>query len=280
MDTSNPAPEHAIATDRATLQPLIVKLLQRKGMFVAEAEIVADRMLDADEQGIPAAGVATLSEFLEAMDLGDIDPRARLIVIRESATSALLDGSTGMGHVAVTRAMVQAVEKAEAGGIGSVVVRNSRHCGDLGVIARQAAGRGLIGVAFASGTNGSPDNTVAWAIPGTGGLAAAVHRGPVRGTPLEPLVNVLTAGLASAEPPPRKSKAARFANAVEYHLLTLNPQAFECGESLNRWQATQMAASETAVQILLPQEVAAQLAALAARIKFALPWAAPVDPAG
>src|SRR5258705_13008533 len=80
------------------------------------------------------------------MDLGDIDPRARTITLHDTPAAALLDGSTGIGHVAATRAMLLVMEKARAVGTGTVVVRNSRLCGDAGGIARLAAEAGLIGL--------------------------------------------------------------------------------------------------------------------------------------
>ena len=108
MDSSSPDPASVIQADRATLQQLVIKLLQRKGMFVAEAEIVAERMIEADLQQRPGDGAGSLPEYLEAIDLGDIDPRARLITVSETPAIAVLDGSSGMGHVGTTRAMLMA----------------------------------------------------------------------------------------------------------------------------------------------------------------------------
>src|SRR5258708_22112014 len=100
MDSSNLDPASTLQVDRSTLQQLAIKLWQRKGMFAAEAEIVAERMIEADVQLRFGEGVGTLPDYLDAMDLGDIDPRARIITVVESPAIAMLDGSTGMGHVA------------------------------------------------------------------------------------------------------------------------------------------------------------------------------------
>lgn len=263
-----------LAIEADGIQPLIVKLLQRKGMFVAEAEIVAARMLESDLVGQPEGGVATLAEFLDAMDLGDIDPRARLITVTQAPAVAVLDGSTGMGHVAATRAMEMAIEKSESTGIGSIIVRNSRPCGDLTAIARLAAQRGLVGVAIATPLDSGPADSVAWAVPTHDGIRHA--RQNPRGTPLEGLLNLLSAGLAGVEPSPRKHKSARFANTAEYHLLALQPDHFGCRDTLLKWHdASPLAPPVRTVR--LPQEVANQLAGLARRIKFPVPWL-PEDP--
>ena len=104
--------------DRANLTQLILKLLQRKGVFASEAEIVVSRLIEADRCGQFADGVGSLPQYLDAMDLGDIDPRARIITLSDTPASAFFDGSTGIGHVAATRAMLLAIEKARIVGTG------------------------------------------------------------------------------------------------------------------------------------------------------------------
>ncbi len=163
-----------VRVDRAILTQLVVKLLQRKGMFVAEAEIVANCLIAADQSGYGADGVRTLPRLLEVLDLGDIDPRARLITVTETPAIAVLDGSTGMGQVAVTRAMLLAIEKAKVVGTGTVVVRNSQPCGAPGVYVRLAAEAGLIGFCTTSfggsWLGGMGDQPFAWGLPaGDGG---------------------------------------------------------------------------------------------------------------
>ena len=176
MESNAPDAESPSVTrvDLAILTQLIVKLLQRKGMFAAEAEIVASRMIEADQCGHRADGVRTLPRLLEVMDLGDIDPRARFITVTETPAIAVLDGSTGMGQVAVTRAMLLAIEKAKVVGTGTVVVRNSQPCGSPAVYVRLAAEIGLIGFCTTSfggsWLGGMSDQPFAWGLPsGDGG---------------------------------------------------------------------------------------------------------------
>ncbi|MEK6261181.1 MAG: Ldh family oxidoreductase [Planctomycetota bacterium] len=168
-NTSDAESSSITRLDRVLLTQLVVKLLQRKGMFVAEAEIVACRMIEADQSGHGAEGVRTLPRLLEVLDLGDIDPRARLITVTETPAIAVLDGSTGMGQVAVTRAMLLAIEKAKVVGTGTVVVRNSQPCGDPGTYVRLAAEAGLIGFCTTSfggsWLGGMSDQPFAWGLP-------------------------------------------------------------------------------------------------------------------
>lgn len=286
MDVSDLNPANLVHVDRLILQQLAIKLLQRKGMFVAEAQIVADRMIEADLEQRPSEGIGTLPEYLDAMDLGDIDPRARMITISETPAIALLDGSTGMGHVATTKAMEIAVQKALTVGTGTVVLRNCRPCGDLGGIVRQAAVQGLIGLIATSFDTGSSDPagelTLAWGIPGPEGRAPLIQRGnnqPLNGA-LPLLFSILSAGMAGAEPAPRKRKAVRAANTVEYSLMAISPNQFGTQDSFRAkwnalWPTSDAPASvtqEPLTTVPLPPTDATRLAELASKIKFEVSW--------
>lgn len=276
MNTPDSDPASVVDVDRSTLQQLIVKLLQRKGMFAAEAEIVAERMIEANLLQCDGSGVGSLPEFLETMDLGDIDPRARLITVSESPAVAVVDGSTGMGHVAATRAMLMAVDKANAVGTGMVVIRNSRPCGNLGLIARLAADRGLIGFVTSSEDPGNRGPHTTIALPGQP-VSVIRSAAEASDTPLALFCQLLSAGLAGAEPPPRKRKANHAANVVEYSLLAINLDTFGVRESLaTRWAsrlpAVMCTLDPTATRIPLVRKEVQMLTELAGRIKFDINW--------
>jgi LDH2 family malate/lactate/ureidoglycolate dehydrogenase len=74
-------------------------------------------------------------------------------VVRESPTTAVIDGHHGMGMIVATRAMQMAIAKAKTYGMGSVAVRNSTHFGIDGYYAMMAAQQGCIGMSF---TNARP----------------------------------------------------------------------------------------------------------------------------
>lgn len=99
-----------------------------------------------------AAG--TIGRYLDAIDAGDIDPRARVLTVSETPAVAVLDGSRAVGHVAATKAMTIAIEKAKDVGTGTVAVGNSQHLGAASVYALMAAREGLIG--FCTTSTGRP----------------------------------------------------------------------------------------------------------------------------
>ncbi len=290
------AGETAVArVDRASLTGLILKLLQRQGMFAAEAEIVVARLIEADLCGEADAGVGSLPQFLDAMDLGDIDPRARIITLRDTAAVALLDGSTGIGHVAATRAMLLAIEKARAVGTGSVVIRNSRLCGDVGGIARLAAEAGLIGFVTNSFAEqvllDAGDHALAWGLPVPTGSAPLIIRDRSLNFGEAPAlaIGLLAAGLAGSEPMSRKRKANCAANTVEHFVQAIDPDQFGSREALlTKWGPTLTArqsgsaatSPETALVETVPLRIcdAQALVELARKIKFDVNWSLIIVP--
>lgn len=280
MESSSSDSNLVIEVDRIELQQLIVKLLQRKGMFAAEGEIVAERMIEADLQRRFGDGTGTLAEYLEAMDLGDIDPRARLITVNETAATAVLDGSTGMGHVAATRAVMMAAEKANAVGTATVVVKNSRPCGDLGGVASLAARLGLVGLVttnFEEGGNDSGANhDLAWSIPSADQTAPIVHRHLSRGVApsLQMLCGVLSASLSGAAQ--RKRKAVRVANSVDYGIIVVSPEKMGTRaafmESLHFEPSPPVAVQLNCATVPLQAADAKRLSDLALKVKFPVSW--------
>lgn len=158
------------------LKELLVKLFVRMGMFQVEAEVAADRLIEADLRGIHSHGSRTAERYLDAMDMGDIDPRAQILTIKETPAIAVLDGSKAMGHVAATRAMELAIKKASEVGTGTVAVHNSHHFGAAAVYVLMAVEAGMIGycttntgratvAAHGSTQAATANNAIAWGVP-------------------------------------------------------------------------------------------------------------------
>ena len=131
-----------------------------KAVFMAtgvpeeDAVICADLILDADKKGIDSHGVNRLKPiYVDRINAGIQSPETNWEVVRETPTTAVLDGGDGMGQVVSHHAMKMAIEKAKEYGTGMVAVRNSTHYGVAGYYTDMAAEAGCIG---ASGTNARP----------------------------------------------------------------------------------------------------------------------------
>jgi L-2-hydroxycarboxylate dehydrogenase (NAD+) len=66
-------------------------------------------------------------------------------IVKETETTALVDGHHGIGHVIAYRAMRMAMDKARQYGLGAVTVRNGTHFGIAGYYPLMAAKEGMMG---------------------------------------------------------------------------------------------------------------------------------------
>ena len=84
--------------------------------------------------------------------LRKISPRPRISVVRESASTATVDGDNGLGLVVGPKANAIAMAKAAEAGSGWVSVRNTNHFGIAGYYVLEALERDLIGWAMTNST--------------------------------------------------------------------------------------------------------------------------------
>ena len=134
----------------AQLADQIARIFRSWGMPEAHVATTVERMLYADLRGIDSHGSCMLPFYQQLWHDGVLNPSPTIAVVRETASTALVDGGGGLGHVAATFAMARAIEMARAGGVGVVAVRNSGHFGAAGAYAAMAAEHGLIGLTTSS----------------------------------------------------------------------------------------------------------------------------------
>lgn len=118
-----------------------------------DARLAADVLIASDLRGIDSHGVARLSGYIRLWEKGRINATPNITIVHETATTATVDGDSGLGLVVAPFAMNLAIEKAEKYGSGWVAVRNSNHFGIAGYHALEAVRRDMIGFAM---TNASP----------------------------------------------------------------------------------------------------------------------------
>lgn len=175
---SDPAQERLIPAD--ALRELIRRLLVKNRMFAADAEVAAERMVEADLRGLVSHGSRALQRYLPSMEMCNIDPRAQMLTETETPAVAVINAGQGLGHVASTKGMLLAIAKAKEVGTGTVVVKKSHHYGACGVYALLAAAEGLIGyttttaglpnvIVPGSDSGGETNHGFAWACPNPAG---------------------------------------------------------------------------------------------------------------
>ncbi len=124
------------------------------GVPEQEAAICADVLIESDKRGIDSHGVGRFKPiYLDRIKDGSLNVITNFEIVRESPTTAVVDGHDGMGHVISVRAMEMAIAKAKKYGMGMVAVRNSTHYGIAGYYALMAAKENMI---CFTGTNARP----------------------------------------------------------------------------------------------------------------------------
>jgi len=129
-----------------------VRVFRHFGVPEEDARTAAAVLQAADLRGIDSHGVARLHTYFDMLTLGRIEPKANVTIVRESQSTATVDGGNGLGLVVGPKANAIAMEKADANGSGWVSVRNTNHFGIAGYYVLEALKRDLIGWAMTNTT--------------------------------------------------------------------------------------------------------------------------------
>lgn len=131
----------------ASVEAQIDTVLAAWGMPEDKRRTTAGIMVETDLRGIDSHGISMLIMYEQMQRAGQVRFDAEPVIVRQSATTALVDGGAGLGHPVAAMAMRLAIDKALAHDVGVVAVRNSHHFGAAGCYADMASERGLVGIA-------------------------------------------------------------------------------------------------------------------------------------
>lgn len=122
------------------------QILKAVGVPEEEAQIVANHQVKANLVGHDSHGVILLPTYVERIKKGHIVPGAPFEVVRETSTTARINGHWGFGFVVTEKAMRMAIEKAKVHNVASATVYYQSHIGRLGDYSTMAAQEGMIGL--------------------------------------------------------------------------------------------------------------------------------------
>jgi L-2-hydroxycarboxylate dehydrogenase (NAD+) len=135
------------------LQGFVEQVFVALGTPPDDARICAEVLVASDLRGIESHGVGRLRVYYERIQAGVQLVKTEMEIVKETETTAVVDGHHGMGAVIAYRSMRLAMDKARQHGLGAVAVRNSTHFGIAGYYALMAAREGMMGLAV---TNARP----------------------------------------------------------------------------------------------------------------------------
>jgi len=152
-------------------------VFEKLGCSSVHAATAGKALLSADLRGIDSHGIARLNGYVRLWKVKRVNTVPVIKIIHETASTAVIDGDSGLGLVVAPFAMKVAIEKAASVGTGWVSVQNSNHFGIAGYHAMLALEHEMIGMAM---TNASPLVAPTFSIDkmlGTNPIAVAVPAG-------------------------------------------------------------------------------------------------------
>ena len=183
-----------VRLDRSALENFCQQVFESLSVPKEEAEIAADVLVAADARGIPSHGVARLFRYVHAIETGLVELDAEPEIVRETASSLLVDAHGAMGAPVSANTMTTIIAKARATGSAFGTVRESTHFGIAGYYAMMALDEGMLGLAMT--------NTAALGVPtfgrepmfGTNPIAFAAPAGDEPAFVLDMATTVVTRG--------------------------------------------------------------------------------------
>ncbi len=136
----------------AYLKNFAAEVFMHFAISEADAWQAADVLSRSDLRGIDSHGVARLHTYFDMLELGRINAKPKIKIVREKTSVATVDGDNGLGLVVGPKANEIAMEKAERHGSGWVAVCNTNHFGIAGYYPLKALEKDLIGWAMTNST--------------------------------------------------------------------------------------------------------------------------------
>ncbi|MBM3957483.1 MAG: Ldh family oxidoreductase, partial [Gemmatimonadetes bacterium] len=127
-------------------------VFRKMGVDKEGARTCTDVLITNDLRGIETHGVSNmLRRYVREYSEGRLNPNPAMKVVRETRTTATVDGDRALGLHVGPAAMGMAIAKAREYGIGAVSVFNSGHLGGCGYYAMMAAEQDMIGHCMTAG---------------------------------------------------------------------------------------------------------------------------------
>ena len=157
-------------------------VFQKMGLDEAGARTCADVLITNDLRGVETHGVSNmLRRYVREYSEGILNPRPAIKVVRETHTTATVDGDRALGIHIGPAAMRMAIAKAREHGMGAVSVFNSGHLGGCGYHAMIAAEQDMIGHCMTAG--GAGQTLPTWGAEPRLGTNPIAYAAPARKQP-------------------------------------------------------------------------------------------------
>jgi LDH2 family malate/lactate/ureidoglycolate dehydrogenase len=142
-----PGVDSGIRFPAPKLRPWTETIFQKVGVTAADAAVLTDSLIEANLRGVDTHGITRmLCVYVKRIQVGVMQARTQVQVVREFPSTALLHCHNSIGQVGAALAMRKAIEKATTTGTAFVTTTHSNHYGAAAYWAMMALAHGMIGV--------------------------------------------------------------------------------------------------------------------------------------
>ena len=133
------------------LRQLSYQIFQNAGATEEDARIVSDHLVDSNLAGHDSHGVIRMPGYARGVKGGGIKSSLEYEIVKESPTTAVIDGKGGFGIALTLRATEMAIEKAKDYTFGAIGIHHCSHIGRLGDFPPRIAKHGMAGFVLLNG---------------------------------------------------------------------------------------------------------------------------------
>ena len=135
------------------LELAVAAIFAAHGLTQTDADRVAQCLVEADLRNVSSHGITRVPIYTRRLREKLVAPRPEMVLTQPTPVVARLDGGNGMGFLVATRAMNEAIARAQQFGVGIVFASNSNHFGMAACYLQQALRAGMAAMVL---TNASP----------------------------------------------------------------------------------------------------------------------------
>lgn len=140
-----------VVRDHRELEAFTAALFVDRGMGADDAATLARTLVWADLRGTASHGVSRVARYMEMVDAGELDTRARVTIEEKGPSLLLMRAARAAGPVSMTAMAEAAANCADRNGSCIGIVSLTTHTGAIGVYAEWLAKRGFASLIAASG---------------------------------------------------------------------------------------------------------------------------------
>jgi len=135
------------------LRRLTGAILRRGGSEDAEADLVAEHLVQANLAGHDSHGVGMIPAYVRHLLAGLVVPNTRAKTVKDDGAILMFDGGRGYGRPVAGEAMAAAIARCRQTGVVAMTLANAHHIGRVGAYGEIASAAGLVSLHFVNVTD-------------------------------------------------------------------------------------------------------------------------------